>query len=91
MESILDLRAAKHASSPLEGVLVIRAPQAESELRQLPRREWWLSAFLVTTLSAMAFLLSSFPSLLRHSDHFYDLRSDQARWGVMCLLLLFNG
>jgi diguanylate cyclase (GGDEF)-like protein len=93
VESILDLRDAKQRSSPLEGVAVIRALQAESDLRQLQRREWWLwlSAFLVTTLSAVAFLLSSFPSFFQHTDHFYDLRSDQVRWGVMCLLLLFNG
>jgi diguanylate cyclase (GGDEF)-like protein len=93
MESILDLREAKQRSSPLEGVPVIRALQTESDLLQLRRREWWLwlSAFLVTTLSAVAFLLSSFPSFFRHTDHFYDLGSDQVRSGVMCLLLLFNG
>jgi diguanylate cyclase (GGDEF)-like protein len=45
----------------------------------------------VTALSAVAFFLSSFPSFFRHNDHFYDLRSDQVRWGVLCLLLLFNG
>ena len=45
MESILDLRDAKQRSSPLEGVPVIRALQAESDLWQLRRREWWLSAF----------------------------------------------
>jgi predicted signal transduction protein with EAL and GGDEF domain len=60
-------------------------------LCQLRRREWWLWAFLVTTLAAVAFLLSSFASLFRRIDHFYDLHSDQVRWGVMCLLLLFNG
>lgn len=93
MESTLGLRDAKSHSSPLEGVPIIRAQQAESDLRQLRRREWWLwlSAFFVTTLSAVAFLLSSFPSFFRQSDHFYELRSDQVRWGVMCLLLLFNG
>jgi hypothetical protein len=63
---------------------VIRALQAESDLWQLRRREWWLSAFLVTTLAAVAFLLSSFASLFRRTGHFYDLRSDQVRWGVMC-------
>ena len=93
MESILGLSDGRLRSSPLEGVPVIRALQAESDLCQLRRREWWLwlSAFLVTTLSAVAFLLSSFDSLFRRTGHFYDLRSDQVRWGVMCLLLLFNG
>src|SRR5882672_8383248 len=93
MESILGLRPSKHNSSPLEGCDAFRAQQAESGLDRLARREWWLwfSAFFVATLSALAFVLSSFPSLFRHSEHFYEIRSDQARWGVLCLLLLFNG
>jgi diguanylate cyclase (GGDEF)-like protein len=93
MESILGLHASKRKSSPLEGSDVFRALQADSALRQLARREWWLwfSAFFVATLSALAFLLSSFPVLFRHSEHFYEIRSDQARWGILCLLLLFNG
>ena len=93
MESILGLRPSKHISSPLEGPDTLRAQQAESSLRKIARREWWLwfSAFFVATLSALAFLLSSFPSFFRHSEHFYEIRSDQARWGILCLLLLFNG
>src|SRR6202158_1509215 len=93
MESILGLRPSKHISSPLEGSGAFRAQQAESGLRQIARREWWLwfSAFFVATLSAVAFLLSSFPSFFRHSEHFYEIRSDQARWGILSLLLLFNG
>jgi diguanylate cyclase (GGDEF)-like protein len=65
----------------------------ESELRHIARREWWLwlSAFAVTALSAAAFLLTSFRSLFLHSEHFYEIQSDQVRWGVFCLLLLFNG
>lgn len=93
MESILGLRPSRHNSSPLEGSDAFRAQQAESGLRKLARREWWLwfSAFFVATFSALAFLLSSFPSFFRHSEHFYEIRSDQARWGILCLLLLFNG
>ncbi len=93
MESVLGIHAGKPNSSPLEGSYAFRAQQAESGLRQIARREWWLwfSASFVVTLSALAFLLSSFPSLFRHSEHFYELRSDQARWGILCLLLLFNG
>ncbi|HKS80483.1 MAG TPA: GGDEF domain-containing protein [Candidatus Acidoferrales bacterium] len=62
------------------------------ELQQLGRREWWLwfSAFAVTTLSGIAFFLTAFPSLFFHKEHFFEIRSDQARWGVLCLLLLFN-
>ncbi|HEV1994741.1 MAG TPA: GGDEF domain-containing protein [Candidatus Acidoferrum sp.] len=93
MESTLGLRAGQPNSSPLEGSEPFRTQQAESGLRQLARREWWLwfSAFFVATLSALAFVLSSFPSFFRHSEHFYEIRSDQARWGILCLLLLFNG
>jgi len=92
MESIFSLRNAKPSPSPLQGVPVVHVQQVDSHLSQLGRREWWLwlSALLVTTLAAAAFLLSSFPSFFQHNDHFYELRSDQVRWGVMCLLLLFN-
>jgi diguanylate cyclase (GGDEF)-like protein len=90
---MLGIRARKRNPSPLEGPDTFRAQQAVSSLRQLARREWWLwfSAFFVATLSAVAFVLSSFPSLFRHREHFYEIRSDQARWGILCLLLLFNG
>jgi len=93
MRSIFGLRSDKPRSSPLEGLAILRAQQAEADLRRLGRRElWlWLSAFFVTFLSAFAFLLSCFRSLFRYSTHFYEIRPDQARWGVMCLLLLFNG
>jgi diguanylate cyclase (GGDEF)-like protein len=64
----------------------------ESGLQRLGRREWWLwlSALVVTVLSGVVFLLSSFPSLFLYSDHFFEIRSDQARWGILSLLLLFN-
>ena len=93
MRSILGSHSDQPRSSPLEGLPEFRLQQAESELRLLRRREWWLwfSAFFVTTLSAIAFLLSSFRSLFLHSAHFYEIRPDQARWAVMCLLLMFNG
>jgi diguanylate cyclase (GGDEF)-like protein len=94
MESIFGLRVRKPKSSPLEGFAGDRAQQGESGLRQIGRREWWLwlSASVVTLLAGVAFLLSSFRSffLFLRSDHFYEIRSDQARWGIMCLLLLFN-
>ncbi len=93
MRSILGTRHTIQSSSPLEGPDAFRAQQADSELRQIARREWWLwfSAFFVATLSATAFVLSSFSSLFRHHEHFYEIRSDQARWGILSLLLLFNG
>jgi GGDEF domain-containing protein len=64
----------------------------ESGVQKIGRREWWLwfSALAVTTLSGIAFLLSSFHSLFLHSDHFFEIRSDQARWGTLSLLLLFD-
>ena len=93
MESLLGIRGSKPHSSPLAGTDAFRAQHAESSLRQIARREWWLwvSTFFVVTLSAMAFLLSSFPAFFRHAEHFYEIRSDQARWATLCLLLLFNG
>jgi len=92
MESTLGLHASKTQASPLESE-TFRAQQAESGLQQLGRSEWWLwlSALLVTVLSATAFVLTAIPSYFRHSEHFYEIRSDQARWGILCLLLLFNG
>ncbi len=93
MQSILGIRHGIQNSSPLEGTDSFRAQQADSGLRQVARREWWLwfSSLFVATLSATGFVLSSFPSLFRHSEHFYEIRSDQTRWGILCLLLLFNG
>lgn len=93
MESTLGLRASKTQPSPLEGSGTFRAQQAESSLRQLGRSEWWLwlSALLMTVLSATAFVLTAIPSYFRHSEYFYEIRSDQARWGILCLLLLFDG
>jgi len=93
MGSLTGRRSPQPDPSPLEGLPDFRLQQVDSNLRQLGRREWWLwmSAFFVTLLSATAFLLSSFPSFFQRQQHFYEIRSDQARWGVLCLLLLFNG
>jgi diguanylate cyclase (GGDEF)-like protein len=68
------------------------APQTPATPQQLSRLEWWLwlSALLVTTLSAIAFALSSFRPFFLHADHFYEIRSDQARWATLSLLLVFN-
>lgn len=64
----------------------------ESDRQRLGRGEWWLwlSALFVTLLSGIAFLLSSFPSLFQHNDRLIEIRSEQARWGILNLLLLFN-
>jgi diguanylate cyclase (GGDEF)-like protein len=93
MESLTGRRGSKPETSPLEGFGAFRAQQAESGLEQLGRGEWWLwlCAFFVTTLSTLAFLLSSIPSFFQHHEHFYEIGSDQARWAILCLLLLFNG
>src|SRR5262249_19807536 len=95
LESMLGIRAnaGKTGPSPLEGFGAFRAQQAETELKQLGQGEWWLwvSALSVTLLSTVAFLLTAFESFFLHREHFYEIRSDQARWAGMCLLLLFNG
>jgi hypothetical protein len=74
-------RSGRHDAHPME-----------SRLQRLERREWWLwlSALVVTILSGRVFLLSSFPSLFLHSDRFFEIGSDQARWAILGLLLLFN-
>jgi len=69
-----------------------RSLQAEFDLVELTRREWWLwfSMAAVTLLSAGAFLLTAFERLFYHGEHFYELGLEQSRWGILCLLLLFN-
>jgi len=90
---MLGFRGGKLTPSPLEGTGAFRAQQSESHLKHIGRREWWLwlSAFFVTALSAVALMLSSIRSFFPHPEHFYEIRPEQARWGAMCLLLLFNG
>jgi diguanylate cyclase (GGDEF)-like protein len=92
MISLFGRRSPQPHPSPLEGLPDFRAQQVETGLRQLGRRErWlWISAFSVTILSATALIFSSFPSFFQRQQHFYELRPDQARWGVLCLVLLFN-
>ncbi len=78
--------------SPLEGpASYYGSPQID--IKKLSRREWWLwfSTLTVTVLSAAVLLLSAFSRLFRHKEHFYELTPEQARWGILCLLLLFNG
>jgi diguanylate cyclase (GGDEF)-like protein len=92
MKSFLGISASQPKHSPLAGSGKFRVPAHGSNPQQISRHEWWLwlSAVLVTTLSAVAFLLSSIHSFFRHADYFYEIRSDQARWATLCLVLLFN-
>src|SRR5262249_9822659 len=80
-------------SSPLEGIASYRARRSEVDLGRLGRREWWLwfSALSVTALSGAGVLLASLPRFFQHSEHFYEIRPEQARWGILYLVLLFNG
>ena len=93
---MISLGLARHhkpvRSSPLEGSATFRAQQAQIALEKLQRQEWWLWfwAIAVTALALAALTLTAFPSLFRHSEHFYDLRSEQARTAILGLLLLFN-
>lgn len=89
---MLGLRAAKSsAGSPLE-TGVFRALTAEAELKSLARREWWLwfAALTVTLLSMVALGLSFWRPFFRSTEHFYNLRADQAQWSTAALLGLFN-
>jgi len=92
MKSIFGLSARKPKPSPLEGSGDFRVQAAEFNPQKISRHEWWLwfSALLVTVLSGVAFLLSSIHSFFRHADYFYEIRSDQARWATLCLVLIFN-
>jgi diguanylate cyclase (GGDEF)-like protein len=93
MRSFLKAPASKPKPSPLEGSGNFRVLPDGSTPQQISRHEWWLwlSALLVTLLSAVAFVLSSIHSFFRHADYFYEIRSDQARWATLCLILIFNG
>jgi diguanylate cyclase (GGDEF)-like protein len=93
MKSTLGLSASKPKPSPLEGSGSFRVLPVEFNSQQISRSEWWLwfSALFVTALSAVAFLLTSIHSFFRHADYFYEIRSDQARWATLCLILIFNG
>jgi diguanylate cyclase (GGDEF)-like protein len=92
MKSFLGRRARTLEPSPLEGSGAFRAVQIETESRQLTRSEWWLwlSAVAVTLLAASGLALSSLPFLFRQANHFYELRPDQAQWGIATLVLVFN-
>jgi diguanylate cyclase (GGDEF)-like protein len=78
--------------SPRARTPATRSLQTEFDLVELTRREWWLwfSMAAVTLLSAGAFLLTAFPRLFYHHEHFYELELEQSRWGILSLLLLFN-
>src|SRR3984957_7316384 len=93
MKSFSRVSASKPKHSPLAGSGNFRVLARGSNPQQVSQHEWWLwlSALLVTTLSAVAFVLSSIHSFFRHADYFYEIRSDQARWATLCLVLLFNG
>jgi diguanylate cyclase (GGDEF)-like protein len=92
MKSFSRASASKPKHSPLAGSGNFRVLAHGSNPQQISRHEWWLwlSALLVTTLSAVAFLLSSIHSFFYHADYFYEIRSDQARWATLCLILVFN-
>ena len=64
-----------------------------SELQRVGRSEWWLWfwTLVATVLSTAGLFLSFFRRLFLHKEHFYEITSDQARWGILSLLLLFNG
>jgi len=70
----------------------LHARERQEDLRLLARREWWLwfSALSITLLSGAAFLLTAFQRFFVYHDHFYEIGPGQARWGILCLLLLAN-
>lgn len=93
--SIFGSHGARTELEPSNGsgnVLFQQAASAPLYLKHLSRREWWLwfSAAVVTVLSSVAFGLTFFSRFFRHSEHFYEIRTDQARWATLGLLLIFN-
>ena len=92
MNSLLGTRTSRPNPSPLAGSGPFRVQPLDANPEQLSRREWWLwlSALCVTLLSGVAFLLSSFKRFFPHTDHFYEIRPEQARWATLCLLMVFN-
>jgi diguanylate cyclase (GGDEF)-like protein len=92
MKSTPSAGANKSKPSPLGGSGQFRVQATEFTPHQISRREWWLwfSALCVTLLSGVAFLLSSFNRFFPHTDHFYEIRPEQARWATLCLLMVFN-
>lgn len=92
MKSILSASPSKRKPSPLEGTGNYRVQATEFTPHQISKREWWLwfSALCVTLLSGVAFLLSSFNRFFPRTEHFYEIRPEQARWATLCLLMVFN-
>jgi diguanylate cyclase (GGDEF)-like protein len=92
MKSILGLRATTASDPSPLATGAFRAQQVDVGLRHIARREWWLwfSALVVTLLSISALVLSFWRPFFRRSDHFYEIRADQAQWGTAGLLLIFN-
>lgn len=92
MKSILGLRANTASDPSPLATGAFRALQVDVGLRHIARREWWLwfSALVVTLLSISALVLSFWRPFFRRSDHFYEIRADQAQWGTAGLLLIFN-
>jgi len=92
MASVLGISASSTSRAPFASAGTRRAAPAPSFQRQLSRREWWLwfSALMVTTLATVSFSLTLFTSFFRHTEHFYEIESEQARWATLCLLIVFN-
>ena len=92
MKPLLGFRAKGNTNpSPLE-TGTFRAQQIDVELRSISRHEWWLwfSAVVVTLLAFAALVLSFWQPFFRRTEHFYNIRADQAQWATGALLVLFN-
>lgn len=93
MMKFLEVLSPGHAETPAPaGLGSCPAPHPEFGIQRRQRREWWLwlSALGVTLLATLVFLLSALPSLFAYDDAYFAIRADQAAWGTMALLLLFN-
>lgn len=66
--------------------------EIQEKLRRLERRDWglWWAAVTVILLLTVAVVSLSLPSLLKESDHFFELNLNLAVRGLVGLVLLFN-
>jgi diguanylate cyclase (GGDEF)-like protein len=66
--------------------------EIQEKLRRLERRDWglWWAAVTVILLLTGAVVSLSLPSMLKESDHFFELNLNLAVRGLVGLVLLFN-
>ena len=80
------------SSASAQVMSAVPPQEAENQLRKLARGEWWLwvSTLAMTLLSAVAFLLVSFPQLAERTRPWFFVDPSLTMSGLVALILLFN-